>query len=53
VKTWNAFVFLLLLASAPVGLAATCHYYIAAEDVIWDYAPSGMDLLGGRAIPQS
>jgi manganese oxidase len=27
------------------------HYYIASEDVTWDYAPSGMDLLGGRVIP--
>jgi hypothetical protein len=28
------------------------HYYIAAEDVTWDYAPSGRDLLYGRPIPQ-
>jgi manganese oxidase len=38
------------LAASP-GLAATRHYYIAAEDVTWDYAPSGRDLLGGRPIP--
>jgi len=38
--------FLALSASA-----ATRHYYIAAEDVAWDYAPSGYDLLHGRAIP--
>ena len=32
--------------------ATTRHYYIAAEDVSWDYAPSGHDLLGGRPIPE-
>jgi len=32
-------------------VAATRHYYIAAEDVTWDYAPSGRDLLYGRPIP--
>jgi manganese oxidase len=31
--------------------AATRHYYIAAEDVTWDYAPSSRDLLGGRPVP--
>jgi manganese oxidase len=30
--------------------AATRHYYIAAEDVTWDYAPSGMDLIHGHAL---
>jgi hypothetical protein len=33
-------------------LAATRHYYIAAEDVVWDYAPSGRNLLNGAPIPQ-
>src|SRR4029077_5673808 len=27
------------------------HYYIAAEYVTWNYAPSGRDLLDGRPIP--
>lgn len=40
-----------LLAALPCA-AATRHYYIAAEDVTWDYAPSGHDLLYGRPIPQ-
>jgi manganese oxidase len=31
--------------------SATRKYYIAAEDVTWDYAPSGRDLLGGRPVP--
>jgi hypothetical protein len=34
------------------GLATTRHYYIAAEDVTWDYAPSGHNLLNGNVIPQ-
>jgi manganese oxidase len=42
-------VFLLLVSSC---LAATRHYYIAAEDVTWDYAPSGRNLLNGSPIPQ-
>jgi manganese oxidase len=32
--------------------ATTRHYYIAAEDVTWDYAPSGRNLLDGNSIPQ-
>jgi hypothetical protein len=44
--------FTLTLASAPPILAAKIrHYYIAAEDVTWDYAPSGRDLIHGRNIP--
>jgi hypothetical protein len=31
--------------------ATTRHYYIAAEDGTWDYAPSGQDLLHGQPIP--
>jgi hypothetical protein len=37
--------------SAPC-LAAVRHYYIAAEDVSWDYAPSGRDLIHGGIIPR-
>jgi hypothetical protein len=33
-------------------MAVTRHYYIAAEDVTWDYAPSGRDLMHGGVIPQ-
>src|SRR5579862_7342266 len=46
---------LLLVCSSLLALpctATTRHYYIAAEDVTWDYAPSGRDLLYGRPIPQ-
>ncbi|MGO8794133.1 MAG: multicopper oxidase domain-containing protein [Candidatus Sulfotelmatobacter sp.] len=33
-------------------LAATRHYFIAAEDVPWNYAPSGHNLLNGSPIVQ-
>jgi len=36
----------------PRCLAATRHYYIAAEDVTWNYAPSGHNLLNGATIRQ-
>src|ERR1700678_79587 len=39
-----------LLSVLPCA-AATRQYYIAAEDVTWDYAPSGRDLLDGRPVP--
>jgi hypothetical protein len=42
---------LLALVMAPMSVAATRHYYIAAEDVTWDYAPGGQDVLHGRQIP--
>src|ERR1700735_1870187 len=32
--------------------ASTRHYYIAAEDVTWDFAPSGRDLIHGGIIPR-
>jgi FtsP/CotA-like multicopper oxidase with cupredoxin domain len=31
--------------------ARTRHYYIQAEDVTWDFAPSGQDLVHGGPIP--
>jgi FtsP/CotA-like multicopper oxidase with cupredoxin domain len=49
--------FLVLLPVILAALAPCCfaakdrHYYIAAENVSWDYAPSGRDLMHGRAIP--
>jgi FtsP/CotA-like multicopper oxidase with cupredoxin domain len=44
----------LSLASAlpAMGFAGKVrHYYIAAEDVTWDYAPSGKDLVHGATVP--
>jgi hypothetical protein len=42
----------LVLFSVPSCLAVTRHYYIAAEDVPWNYAPSGRNLLNDNPIPQ-
>ncbi len=47
-STW---ILILCLAASPV-FAATRHYYLAAEDLTWDYAPSGHDLIHGGVIPQ-
>ena len=38
--------------SACSFAATTRHYYIAAEDVTWNYAPSGHNLMNGNPIPQ-
>lgn len=47
------FVFLLSIGfSASTCQAATRHYFIAAEDVTWNYAPSGHNLLNGSIIRQ-
>lgn len=37
---------------APFAHAATRQYYIAAEDVPWDYAPSHRDLINALPLPQ-
>lgn len=37
---------------ASSSFAATRHYYIAAEDVTWNYAPSGINLLNATPIRQ-
>jgi manganese oxidase len=50
VRTSRPFVLVLLLCALPC-VAATRHYYIAAEDVTWDYAPGGQDLLHGAPVP--
>jgi len=42
---------LILLVFLPAAQARVRHYYIAAEDCSWDYAPSGQDLIDGRPIP--
>jgi manganese oxidase len=50
-KALAALFILFAVLTAPICLAATRHYYIAAEDVTWDYAPGGQDVLHGRQIP--
>src|SRR5262249_20479141 len=42
----------MLFACSALSFATkTRHYYIAAEDIAWDYAPSGRDLIHGVAVP--
>jgi FtsP/CotA-like multicopper oxidase with cupredoxin domain len=52
VKIQRALVLWFMFISACSCLAATRHYYIAAEDVTWNYAPSGHDLLTATPIRQ-
>ncbi len=37
---------------APAEAAVTRQYYIAAEEYIWDFAPTGLDLVTGSPLPQ-
>ncbi len=48
---------LLVAAVASIGAAGradavTREYFIAAEEVVWDFAPSGQNLIHGGAIPR-
>ena len=52
VKIQPAFGLWFIFLSVCSCLASTRHYYIAAEDVTWNYAPSGHNLLSGTPIPQ-
>ena len=47
-----AFTLCLVLLGLQSSFAVTRHYYIAAEDVTWDFAPSGHNLLTGEPLPQ-
>lgn len=40
-----------LALSISAAEAKTRTYYIAADDVIWNYAPSGKDLILGKPLP--
>src|SRR5215475_6019792 len=42
---------ILLFFFSVFSAAATRHYYIAAEDVEWDYAPNQLDLVEGKPLP--
>lgn len=48
----RASVLCLLLFTVSTSFAVTRHYYIAAEDVPWNYAPSGMNLLRALPVPR-
>lgn len=50
-KTRLVHLMVLVALTVPVCAASTRHYFIAAEDVTWDYAPGGQDVLHGRQIP--
>lgn len=39
------------LAMAPAAGATTRNYYIQAEDVVWDFAPTNQNLIHGGPIP--
>jgi manganese oxidase len=47
-----SFICFFALIAESFALATTRHYYIAAEDVRWNYAPSGRNLMNGNPIPQ-
>jgi hypothetical protein len=51
VRHRTAFLFFSVLFCVHACLAATRHYFIAAEDVTWNFAPSGVDLIAGAPIP--
>jgi FtsP/CotA-like multicopper oxidase with cupredoxin domain len=40
-----------ILLAVSASEAKTRHYYVQAEDVTWDFAPSNQDLLHGGQIP--
>jgi FtsP/CotA-like multicopper oxidase with cupredoxin domain len=40
-----------LLACAGPTLASVRTYYIAADEVVWNYAPSGRDLIAQKPLP--
>jgi len=42
---------MLVDAKPPSSAGATRHYYIAAEDTTWDYAPSRNDLIHSDMLP--
>jgi manganese oxidase len=51
-KSYAGFAVAAAVLLAPVGSAQTTrHYYVAAEELLWDFAPSGADLVHGGAIP--
>lgn len=40
-------------AQGPAGAGQLRTYYIAAEEVVWDYAPSGRDQITGRPFDET
>ncbi|HEY6767142.1 MAG TPA: multicopper oxidase domain-containing protein [Candidatus Sulfotelmatobacter sp.] len=52
VKIQRAIGFWFVLFAISTCTATTRHYYIAAEDVTWDFAPSGHNILNGQNLAQ-
>jgi FtsP/CotA-like multicopper oxidase with cupredoxin domain len=57
-RSLTVLVVALLLVAVSIGTSATQanggttrHYYIQAEDQLWDFAPSGIDQIHGGPIP--
>src|SRR5882757_1606318 len=50
-KGFRIWFFLNAILATHHCIAATRHYYIAAEDAVWDYAPSKRDLIHGAHLP--
>ena len=50
-KLFQGWFLLSVVLAVQYSSAATRHYFIAAEDVSWDYAPSKRDLIHGAHIP--
>lgn len=50
-RLWGALVVVFLVLGPAMGAATTRHYYIAAEDVTWDYAPSHRDIIHAIDLP--
>ena len=51
VRTLAAAIAAATLLGAPEAAAKTRQYYIQAEDVVWDFAPTNQDLLHGGPVP--
>ena len=41
-----------LVTSAGSSAVTTRRYYVAAEEVVWDYAPSGKDEISGQPFDE-
>ena len=48
---FSVFALLASIFATGTAFAATRTYYIAAENVTWDFAPSGQDLIHGGPVP--
>ena len=48
---WSRMLLGALAAAPPLGAQTVRHYYIAAEQVSWDFTPSGGDLIHANEVP--